>query len=935
MGQLNGDHPKSAIDATVLTEISHKVENEIEGKSYYLSFPVIITEAEVCNKIAHYHKYKKNTFQSPDCWLLLLLQFEWLYVVESKFNFSPALMCIMVLYGSPVSGDIILIDSDCTNPIDSVSMVDKTVRFFVRENSNFSSPEQGSPPSYDNMGYDTVQNKNVGMELDVLGSNKRSINEIDDSKALPDTLGTNHTKVQRMIGVGVDELDSDDDDISDKSLQTCFVGLANQGATCYLNSLLQSLYMTPEFRNAVYRSEAQSQDETSIPAELQKLFLRLQTSKQRAVDTKDITKSFGWDTSEAFQQHDVQELLRVLFDALEEEWCETPLNKTIQELYEGEMLDYVKCTECNYESARTDKFMDIPLVIKPFGSNREMKNVEEAMTKFIEVEKMEGDNQYHCERCNKKVDALKGLKFKSFPYILTLQLKRFDFDYVTLRRIKLNSRFEFPLELDVTPYLSSDAEHNNNDERDTKSFHHCPSQLQERREAAIAKGCLYELFSVLIHRGSALGGHYYAYIKSLDDGIWRCFNDSSVTEIKEKDIAEAYGGVYGGYAWSSTSGYMLMYRRIDPHSNAKFTTVNDLPKHLRDLAANAVEHEERENERRAREARIISFSVWKDDGTKFSIRIDKTEKLSDLLTAALKEAKKDPNDRSKYRICRYDSYRKRRLQALSDLDKQLDDIGYYSNYNVFNIALQEANSDGGFDEYDPDSMELFMRVFDIETESFGDSFKVVVPLRSEVQHLKDAVIKSVNGDINKLTLLTKSYSYPRVLLEGSLSKFYLNNGDRVYATFEEISSRGYPERTVNAIDLLNSLLTLTIHVPEDIVPGGKDHQVQVSKVMKLYELKDKYIRPLLGGLPCESFQLHRKRSYYYADDMIELTRLEDSLESNYLDVQNEVFVCKGKALKPGETNVTIYLLDDTEEDLPELFSDFPANSNSTGLQFLQ
>ena len=31
------------------------------------------------------------------------------------------------------------------------------------------------------------------------------------------------------------------------------VGLSNQGATCYLNSLIQSLFMTPEFRNAVYR----------------------------------------------------------------------------------------------------------------------------------------------------------------------------------------------------------------------------------------------------------------------------------------------------------------------------------------------------------------------------------------------------------------------------------------------------------------------------------------------------------------------------------------------------------------------------------------------------------------------------------------------------------------------------------------------------------
>ena len=31
-----------------------------------------------------------------------------------------------------------------------------------------------------------------------------------------------------------------------------YVGLSNQGATCYLNSLLQCLYMTPEFRNSLF-----------------------------------------------------------------------------------------------------------------------------------------------------------------------------------------------------------------------------------------------------------------------------------------------------------------------------------------------------------------------------------------------------------------------------------------------------------------------------------------------------------------------------------------------------------------------------------------------------------------------------------------------------------------------------------------------------------
>src|SRR6202044_2355675 len=39
----------------------------------------------------------------------------------------------------------------------------------------------------------------------------------------------------------------------DSKKETGMVGLKNQGATCYLNSLLQSLYFTNAFRKAVYQ----------------------------------------------------------------------------------------------------------------------------------------------------------------------------------------------------------------------------------------------------------------------------------------------------------------------------------------------------------------------------------------------------------------------------------------------------------------------------------------------------------------------------------------------------------------------------------------------------------------------------------------------------------------------------------------------------------
>ncbi|XP_032706532.1 ubiquitin carboxyl-terminal hydrolase 7-like isoform X3 [Lontra canadensis] len=97
----------------------------------------------------------------------------------------------------------------------------------------------------------------------------------------------------------------------DSKKHTGYVGLKNQGATCYMNSLLQTLFFTNQLRKAVYMMPTEGDDSSkSVPLALQRVFYELQHS-DKPVGTKKLTKSFGWETLDSFMQHDVQELCRV------------------------------------------------------------------------------------------------------------------------------------------------------------------------------------------------------------------------------------------------------------------------------------------------------------------------------------------------------------------------------------------------------------------------------------------------------------------------------------------------------------------------------------------------------------------------------------------------------------------------------------------------
>ncbi|KAL0278652.1 UNVERIFIED_CONTAM: hypothetical protein PYX00_000410 [Menopon gallinae] len=337
----------------------------------------------------------------------------------------------------------------------------------------------------------------------------------------------------------------------DSKKHTGFVGLKNQGATCYMNSLLQTLYFTNQLRKAVYKMPTESDDSTkSVALALQRVFYELQFS-DKPVGTKKLTKSFGWETLDSFMQHDVQEFLRVLLDKLESKMKGTCVEGTVPKLFEGRMVSFIKCKSVDYQSARTETFYDIQLNVKG------KKNIDESFRDYIRTESLDGDNKYDAGEFGLQ-DADKGVIFSSFPPVLHLHLMRFQYDPITDCSVKFNDRFEFYEKINLDQYL----------------------QKQESTRAD------YTLHAVLVHSGDNHGGHYVVFINPKGDGRWCKFDDDVVSKCTKQEAIESN---YGGHAEDDmsltvkhcTSAYMLVYIRDSELKNVlQQVTEEDIPQEL-------------------------------------------------------------------------------------------------------------------------------------------------------------------------------------------------------------------------------------------------------------------------------------------------------------------------------------------------------------------
>jgi ubiquitin C-terminal hydrolase len=288
-----------------------------------------------------------------------------------------------------------------------------------------------------------------------------------------------------------------------------YAGLLNQGATCYMNSILQALFHLPAFRKIVYNmpTEGVEHPEKSIPLNLQRLFCEMQLSDE-ALSTQAVTKSFGWGDAEGIEQHDIQEFLRVLMDNLVTKMKGTPLEESIPSLFRGRLRRYVRCRHINYSTEVPEDFMDLSITVK--GSS----TMQESLHRFLAQEAMVGREQYNAGDFGKQ-DADTGIEILDFPSVLHVHLMRFIYEQE--RPVKVTDRFEFPNEIDLTEFLAHDAD-------------------------GRKRNNVFDLYGVIVHCGGTMGGHYYAFLRTSTSPQWYQFSDATVGRATtERSISENFG----------------------------------------------------------------------------------------------------------------------------------------------------------------------------------------------------------------------------------------------------------------------------------------------------------------------------------------------------------------------------------------------------------
>lgn len=368
-----------------------------------------------------------------------------------------------------------------------------------------------------------------------------------------------------------------------------YVGLTNLGATCYMASCIQHIFMMPQARESILSvpTDAPVKHKQTF-SELQRMFAYLMESERKAYNPRSFCKVYQMDHQplNTGEQKDMAEFFIDLVSKLEEMTPE--LKSLVKRIFCGVISNNVVSLDCGHVSRTLEEFYTVRCQVA------DMRNLQESLDEVTVKDTLEGDNMYTCSQCGRKVRAEKRACFKKLPQILCFNTMRYTFNMVTMLKEKVNTHFSFPLRLDMSGYVEktlmpqhyqeekmksqmrrkvSECENNQNlthaetkngddkilaqdcemtEKKDVDEEEQIKQEQQtidEEESEDFNENYEYDLVGVTVHTGTADGGHYYSFIKERDNGRggpsdrWFLFNDAEVKLFDPSQIAaECFGG---------------------------------------------------------------------------------------------------------------------------------------------------------------------------------------------------------------------------------------------------------------------------------------------------------------------------------------------------------------------------------------------------------
>lgn len=351
-----------------------------------------------------------------------------------------------------------------------------------------------------------------------------------------------------------------------------YSGLVNPGCICYMNALVQQLFMLPSFHQGLLSLNCNFENESSGSwaeeiSQLQKLFVKLAYSKTRAIDPTAFALSHSDLDGQATDlrvQMDADEFFCLLLDRLDTYTQLQAKNSDtsphfMSKCFGGVLVNQI-ITQQGHISEREENFFALSVDVS------KKQHLTESLSLYVQGETLDGENAYFCERLQQKVPATKRICIKTLPQILVCHLKRFEFDFDTMEKMKINDYLEFPMELDMRPYTS-------------KALSVTCTRGTSVSENDESEETLYDLVGVVVHSGSSDMGHYYSFIKDRNhEKRWLEFNDETVRIFSEETMSdECFGGEEISQKWDASTkscvpkvhmkrrnAYMLIYDRRTP-----------------------------------------------------------------------------------------------------------------------------------------------------------------------------------------------------------------------------------------------------------------------------------------------------------------------------------------------------------------------------------